>query len=145
MPRITPAGYGQYLIGSSYENMCHIPAGQRWEKCDEEEREAYENDLQKKFRKGVEYLWENAGEMGSIGLRMGQKFATDSEVPVKETRVMGFHHNRLNMEEWSSRHPTHLAIFNGSMNIARDLAIDRSFMTWQEVAIPKGARHFLNI
>jgi hypothetical protein len=110
VPRITPAGYGQYLIGSSYKNMCHIRSGQRWEECDEEEREAYEKDLQEKLRKGVEYLRENAGETGSIGLRMAQMFATDSEVPVKETCVMGFHHNWLNMEEWSSRHPTHLAI-----------------------------------
>lgn len=52
--------------------MCHIRSGRRWEECDEEEREAYENDLQKKTRKGVEYLWENAGDTGSIGLRMGQ-------------------------------------------------------------------------
>lgn len=41
------------------------------------------------------------------------------------------------MEEWPSRHPTHLAIFNGSMKLSQRFGNRQKYMTWQEVAILK--------
>ncbi|OKL56084.1 hypothetical protein UA08_08767 [Talaromyces atroroseus] len=137
MPRTKPVGFGQRLSGTNYDNMCHIRSGQRWEECSAEEREAYEGDLQKSLMRGMKYLWDNPEETGSIGLRMGRKVIEAEEQPVRETDVMGFHRNWADLEKWSSRHPSHLEIFSGSMKHSKRFGDDRRFMTWQEVAILK--------
>jgi Haem-containing dehydratase len=137
VPRTKPVGFGQRIFGTNYDNMCHIRSGQRWEECDAEEREAYEGDLQKVLMRGMKYLWDNPEETGSIGLRMGQKVIAAEEHPIRETAVMGFHRNWADLEQWSSRHPSHLEIFSGSVKHGRRFGDDRKFMTWQEVAILK--------
>ena len=128
-------GFGQRLYGTNYDNMCHIRSGQRWEECGAAEREAYEGDLQKRLMRGMHYLWDNPEETGSIGLRMGQKVM--NEQLVRETAVMGFHRNYADLEKWSSRHPSHLEIFSGSMKHSKRFGEERKFVTWQEVAILK--------
>ncbi|KAL2829617.1 heme-containing dehydratase protein [Aspergillus pseudoustus] len=138
-PRIEQVGHGQRIWGTNYNNMCHIRSGQRWEDCDDEERAAYEGSLQPTLMRGMQYLWDNPEETGSIGLRMGKRViagATD-EQSVLETSVMGFHRNWADLEKWSSRHPSHLEIFSASMKHNKRFGDDRKFITWQEVAILK--------
>jgi hypothetical protein len=137
MSQIQAVGFGQRVCGSNYDNMCHIRSGQRWEDGDVEEREAYEGDLQPTLVRGMQYLWENPEEMGSIGLRMGETVVATDEQPLRETSVMGCHRNWADMEGWSSRHPSHLEIFNASMKHGKRFEDDRKFITWQEVAILK--------
>ena len=135
-PPVRPSGFGQHLFGSNYDNMCHIRSGQQWEESDTEECEAYENNLQRVLMTGMIYLWENPEETGSIGLRMARRITGGNRL-VKETSVMGFHRNWSDLEKWSSRHPSHLAIFSGSVQHGRRFGENRKFMTWQEVAILK--------
>lgn len=137
-----PQGFGERLTGTSYENMCHIRSGQWWEKCDDEERIAYEGDLQVKLMQGMNYLWEHPEETGTIGLRFLQNLDDDGS-PIKETCGAGFHRNWADLEKWSSRHPSHLAIFNGAMKHAKRFGDERKFMTWHEVSIlRRGDAHF---
>jgi hypothetical protein len=137
MSQIQAVGFGQRVCGSNYDNICHIRSGQRWEDYDVEEREAYEGDLQPTLMRGMQYLWENPEETGSIGLRMGETVVATDEQPLRETSVMGFHRNWADMEGWSSRHPSHLESFNASMKHGKRFGDDRKFITWQEVAILK--------
>ncbi|KAL2841106.1 heme-containing dehydratase protein [Aspergillus pseudodeflectus] len=137
MSRTQAVGFGQRVCGRNYDNMCHIRSGQRWEDCDAEEREAYEGDLQPTLMRGMQYLWENPEETGSIGLRMGQRVIATDKQPLRETSVIGFHRNWADMEKWSSRHPSHLEIFSASMKHGKRFGDDRKFITWQEVAILK--------
>ncbi|KAK5173913.1 uncharacterized protein LTR77_002594 [Saxophila tyrrhenica] len=73
-PREVPKGIGEHLTGTNYDNMCHIRSGQWWEQCDDVEREAYEGEdgLQRKLMNGMQYLWDNPAETGTIGLRLLQ-------------------------------------------------------------------------
>ncbi|SMR42162.1 unnamed protein product [Zymoseptoria tritici ST99CH_1E4] len=136
LPSNVPTGFGQRLTGSNYENMCHIRSGQWWELCEEAERESYENDLEPKLMGGMNYLWENPEETGTIGLRFLQNLNDNGE-PIKETCGAGFHKNWADLEKWSSRHPSHLAIFNGMMAHAKKFGDGRKLMTWHEVWIFK--------
>jgi len=52
-PKSVPNGIGERLTGINYENMCHIRSGQWWERCNDEEREAYENKLQETLMSGM--------------------------------------------------------------------------------------------
>jgi hypothetical protein len=133
---VYPKGFQQRLTGSNYHNMCHIRSGQFWELCSDEEREAYESDLQKTLMKGMQYLWENPKETGTIGLRFGQRVDEDGRLK-RETSAMGFHRNWADLEKWSSRHPSHLAIFSGAMKHNKRFGDSAKFMTWQEVSILK--------
>lgn len=136
LPSKTPNGFGERLTGTNYDNMCHIRSGQWWELCDEEERVSYETNLQEKLMGGMQYLWDNPEETGTIGLRFLRNLNNQGDL-IKETCGAGFHKNWKDLERWSSRHPSHLAIFNGMMAHARAFGDDRKFMTWHEVWILK--------
>lgn len=133
-PPIIPRGFGERLTGTNYANMCHIRSGQWWERCDNEERLAYEDNLQRTLMEGMNYLWQHPEETGTIGLRFLQNLHGHG-APIKETCGAGFHRNWADLEKWSSRHPSHLAIFNGAMKHAKRFGEDRKFMTWHEVSI----------
>ena len=135
-PSKAPRGLGEHLHGANYNNMCHIRSGQWWEQCNEEETRAYEDDLQKTLMSGMQYLWEHPEETGTIGLRFVQNLDREGK-PIRETAGVGFHRNWADLEKWSSRHPSHLAIFNGAMKHAKKFGENRKFMTWHEVSILK--------
>ena len=136
VPTKTPKGFSERLTGTNYDNMCHIRSGQWWELCDDEERISYETNLQEKLMGGMQYLWDNPEETGTIGLRFLQNLDDQGEL-INETCGAGFHKNWKDLERWSSRHPSHLAIFNGMMAHAKKFGDGRKFMTWHEVWIFK--------
>lgn len=136
VPSPVPVGLGERLTGANYENMCHIRSGQWWEKCADEERIAYEGDLEVKLMDGMRFLWDHPEETGTIGIRFLQNLDKDGQ-PIRETCGAGFHKNWRDLERWSSRHPSHLAIFNGMMAHAKRFGDDRKLMTWHEVWIFK--------
>ena len=157
-PLSTPTGVGERLTGTNYDNMCHIRkscrselfsictaadvqpgSGQWWTQCDSVEREAYEGDdgLQKTLMNGMQYLWDHPDETGTIGLRFLQNLDADNE-PIRETCGAGFHRNWEDLEQWSSRHPSHLAIFNGAMRHAKRFGPDRNFMQVRTQSLCRG-------
>ncbi|KAK3113495.1 hypothetical protein LTR53_009173 [Teratosphaeriaceae sp. CCFEE 6253] len=136
LPTQNPVGLGEHCTGTNYDNMCHIRSGQYWEKCDDIERTAYEENLQQTLMTGMRYLWEHSEETGTIGLRFLQNTNDEGEL-VKETCGAGFHRNWADLERWSSRHPSHLAIFNGAIKHAKQFGEGRKLMTWHEVSILK--------
>ncbi|KAK3627118.1 hypothetical protein LTR56_012575 [Elasticomyces elasticus] len=135
-PTVVPKGIGEHLTGTNYNNMCHIRSGQYWEKCPDDERIAYEENLQQTLMTGMRYLWAHPEETGTIGLRFLQNTNSDGEL-MKETCGAGFHRNWADLEKWSSRHPSHLAIFNGAIAHAKKFGEGRKLMTWHEVSILK--------
>lgn len=136
-----PKGIGEYVSGTNEDNVCHIRSGQYWETCGEKEREAYETKLEPVLMEGMRYLWTNAAETGTLGLRFLQNLSPPSPsspaVPIKETSGAGFHRNWADLEHWASRHPSHLDIFSGAMRHNERFGKDKRFMTWHEVSILK--------
>lgn len=155
-PDPPPTGFGQQLKGTNYDNVVHIRSGQCWNQCQEDERQAYETNLQKSLMKGMQYLWDDPLYTGTLGLRWLRNVApsgssstpqsTDSPLdipeqapmkPINESSGAGFFRNLRDLEVWSSSHPTHKAIFAGAHAHARKWGPDRKFMTWHEVSILK--------
>lgn len=140
-PKDIPAGLGQRLTGSNYENLTHIRSGQFWERCPPDERDAYENKLERTLLEGLGYLWSNPLDTGTIGLRfLRNEPPPDSQhdkVVLKETCGVGFFRSLGDLEYWSKRHPSHLAIFNGAMRHAKEFGPGRGLRTWHEVSVLK--------
>ena len=155
-PDPPPKAIGQYLKGTNYDNVVHIRSGQCWNQCQEDEKAAYESNLQKSLMKGMQYLWDNPIYTGTLGLRWLRNVApstfpsipqsTDSPLsipddatmkPINESCGAGFFRNLRDLEVWSSSHPTHKVIFAGAHAHARKWGPDRKFMTWHEVSILK--------
>ncbi|KAF1823670.1 uncharacterized protein K489DRAFT_317968 [Dissoconium aciculare CBS 342.82] len=136
-PAPPPEGLGQRVHGRNrFDNICHIRSGQHWAGCGEEERRAYEGDLQGALMEGMEYLWSHAEETGTLGLRFLRNLDDQGEM-VRETCGAGFFRNWADLERWSSRHASHLRIFNGAMAHAKRFGEGRRLMTWHEVCILK--------
>ena len=135
-PKVVPQGLGQRLVGKSYENMTHIRSGQCWDQCEKDEASAYENGLQKTLMRGMDHLWANPVDTGTVGLRWLRNIDAGGE-PINETCGAGFFRNLKDLEVWSSTHPTHMAIFTGAHKHAREWGPNRKFMTWHEVSVLK--------
>ncbi|KPI35897.1 Phenylacetaldoxime dehydratase [Cyphellophora attinorum] len=146
-PSSRPRGLGQRLYGTNYENMCHIRSGQCWNQCPADEAAAYERPggLQEKLMKGMTYLWTNAEDTGTLGLRWLRNVDTKSAgskvsiqpMIINETCGAGFFRNLKDLEQWSSTSPSHMAIFTGAHKHAREWGDNRKFMTWHEVSVLK--------
>ena len=134
-PEVVPKGFGQRLTGSSYDNMVHIRSGQCWEHCPPGEAEAYESKLQKSLMKGMQHLWDNPLETGTLGLRWLRNIV-DGET-INETCGAGFFRNLRDLEIWTEKSEPHLEIFRGAHQHARDWGDGRKFMTWHEVSVVK--------
>lgn len=147
-----PRGYGQVLRGTNYDNITHIRSGQCWAQCPPDEAAAYtrEGGLQEKLMKGMAYLWEHPDKTGTLGLRWlrnvqprpaepagGGGAGGNEVVSINETCGAGFFRNLKDLENWSSTHPSHMAIFTGAHKHAREWGKDRKFMTWHEVSVLK--------
>lgn len=141
-PSPTPAGFGERLVGTNYDNMTHIRSGQFWENTDDVERAAYEQKLEPTLMKGLDYLWENPSESGNCGLRFLRNLAADGHA-LRETCGAGFFRSLADLEKWSKSHPTHKAIYAGLMKHAKEFGPTRKLRTWHEVSIlKKGEAHF---
>lgn len=146
-PSNTPRGLNQRLNGTSYDNITHIRSGQCWNQCPPDEAAAYERPggLQEKLMKGMTYLWTNAHDTGTLGLRWLRNVDPTATVDanttppktIKESSGAGFFRNLKDLENWSSTHPSHMAIFTGAHKHARKWGPDRKFMTWHEVSVLK--------
>lgn len=85
---------------------------------------------------GMQHLWDNPIDTGTIGLRFLQNVNSADE-KIRESCGAGFFRNWADLEYWSSTHPSHLAIFVGALAHARKFGPDKKFMTWHEVSILK--------
>lgn len=103
---------------------------------------------------GMQYLWDNPEDTGTLGLRFLQN-VNENDQMIKETCGAGFFRNLADLEVWSSTHPSHLAIFVGALahgefrtlndipellliqvfcsDVARRFGPDKKFMTWVSI------------
>ncbi|UKZ93810.1 uncharacterized protein TrAFT101_008718 [Trichoderma asperellum] len=76
---------GRIIEGENKVSVAHIRSGQFWERCKDDEREAYESTLEPILREGMTFLEENAEETGDIGLRFSRHMVTNRLLQAEET------------------------------------------------------------
>jgi len=135
-PLTTPAGLRERLVGSNYEHMVHIRSGQFWENCGPQESDAYRSKLKPTLEAGLAYLWQNAVDTGTIGLRYLCNLGPEGRQR-QETCGAGFFRSLGDLEHWAESHPSHLAIFHGAIDHATAFGAGRKLRTWHEVSVLK--------
>ncbi|KAK6453327.1 hypothetical protein FP744_10009579 [Trichoderma asperellum] len=75
---------GRVIEGENKVSVAHIRSGQFWERCKDDEREAYEGTLEPILREGMAFLEENAEETGDIGLRFSRHIVTNRVLQAEE-------------------------------------------------------------
>ncbi|KAH8806137.1 heme-containing dehydratase protein [Xylogone sp. PMI_703] len=138
---------GKIFCGNNDDVMVHIRSGQFWERCNLEEREAYEANLEPVLRQGMKYVELNAFESGDYGLRFMRNLTTnrllqaEQTEPIlgrqrRETSVAGFYRSLGDLERWASSHQTHHKIFHGVHKHALQFGQGNfKFRSWHEVCI----------
>lgn len=79
---------GRVMEGENKVSVAHIRSGQFWERCKDDEREAYESTLEPILREGMTFLEENAEETGDIGLRFSRHMVTNRLLQAEEAEKM---------------------------------------------------------
>ncbi|KAL7790903.1 heme-dehydratase domain-containing protein [Trichoderma ceciliae] len=87
-PNFEKDSKGRVIEGENRVSVVHIRSGQFWERCKEDEREAYESTLETVLRAGMTYLEENAAESGDIGLRFSRNMTTNRLLQAEEAEEM---------------------------------------------------------
>lgn len=144
--KVVPAGRGQRVTGTPFQNMVHIRSGQFWENCVPVERNAYETRLQPTLVNGMRYLWDNAVVTGTFGLRYVNTLDSSGR-KLLETAGIGFYRSLGHLEHWAATHPSHLAIFHGAIAHANEFGTSRKMRTWHEVGVlneGEGSFEYLN-
>ncbi|OQE22617.1 hypothetical protein PENSTE_c010G09652 [Penicillium steckii] len=156
---------GFSIKGTNPSDIVHIRSGQFWKNCLDKESSAYLENIEPKLRNGLSYLWDNSLESGSFGVRYlqnthldldsqddtdktGTKTKTTTEnsdsiskylnYSPKESCVTAYFKNMTDLERWSSKHPSHLAIHAAAISHARRFGDTRKFRTWHEVSVIRG-------
>lgn len=139
-PDQSPRGLGQRIYGSNKHNTVHIRSGQLWENCDPQEADAYEEKLEPTLVKGLEYLWQNPVETGTLAIRYLRN-ADEGTMPStatrwrRETCGAGFFTSLESLESWAKSHPSHLAIWRGALSHFKAFGENRKLRTWHEVSV----------
>lgn len=149
VPNFTKDTKNRAISGCNADMLLHIRSGQWWARCSEDEKKAYETNLEPVLRKGMAYLEDNAAESGDFGLRFMRQLVSNRHVqleergksdgrPRLETCSAGFFRSLKDLERWASQHQTHHKIFHGAHAHSAFFGKDTYKMrTWHEVAILK--------
>ncbi|KAF2185188.1 putative phenylacetaldoxime dehydratase family protein [Zopfia rhizophila CBS 207.26] len=140
VPEIVPKGIGQHLIGHNYNNVVYIRSGQFWESCSAVESQAYEVKLEPALQTGLQYLWQNPVDSGAIGVRYLRNTECNGNVSGrvrKDTCAAGFLRSLGDLEQWAKKHPSHLKIYHGALQHAREFGGERKLRTWHEISVLK--------
>ena len=129
---------GVRVIVKPPENMCVIRSGQNWGHCDPEQQGWYLEKLHPVLLEGMRYLGDNPRETNCYSLRFVDR-KDDSWGAMEQSFGLGFATDVHAFEQWAKSHPTHLAIFDGFLNMVDTFGANLQLRLWHEVTALPGS------
>ncbi|HKR91934.1 phenylacetaldoxime dehydratase family protein [Novosphingobium sp.] len=122
------------LVG--HDNIAVIRSGQDWSKTTGTERELYLSKMAPTLRAGMDFLSTRGLEIGCYANRLMYNLDASGQ-PIDRAFGLGYWRSLEDMEAWAEHHPTHIAIFDGFMDIARTLQGQFDLRLFHEVCVVK--------
>lgn len=124
------------------EGMCTIRSGQDWTYCGETEKTHYLGKLHPVLIKGMSFLTDNPEETNCYSMRFIDN-VEDDWGDMEQTFGLGYATDIYAFENWAKSHPTHLAIFDGFLNMVDTFGQEMRLRLWHEVVVlPKQGCEF---
>jgi aldoxime dehydratase len=130
-PRREIASRGQRLRATTPHNMTALRSGQFWVGAGEEQLADYNENLQPKLMRGMNFLLDNKQDTGTLALRVMTNLDEDGEERA-ETSVLAYFLSLEQLEDWSKSHVTHLDIYRHAIAMNRQFKEKREVITWHE-------------
>lgn len=132
---------GRRLYAQVPLNMTAIRSGQFWEAAQHEQLADYDENLQPKLMRGMQYLADHKAQTGTLALRIMTNLSAEGENR-RETSVLGYFLGLDQLEGWAKSHDTHLDIYRHAIAMNRLHGERREVVTWHEVFIMLGGVAF---
>lgn len=133
---------GRRVVVTPPENMCVIRSGQNWGFCNSEQRGWYLEKLHPVLLEGMRYLRDNPQETNCYSLRFVDR-KDDSWGAMDQSFGLGYATDVHAFEQWAKSHPTHLAIFDGFLQMVDTFGAELQLRLWHEVtALPREGCEF---
>lgn len=132
---------GRRLIASTPHNMTALRSGQYWVGAGAEQLEDYQENLQPKLMRGMNFLLDNKQDTGTFSLRVMTNLDNDGKERA-ETSVLAYFLSLDQLEDWSKSHVTHLDIYRHAIAMNRKFKEKREVVTWHEVFVMPAAASF---
>jgi aldoxime dehydratase len=102
-------GAGRRLCVEMPANVCFARGGPDWSRATGEERELFLADVFPALEDGARYLAGNPDEAGCYTCRFVHELNADGSAR-DQVNVLAYYVTLRNLEHWTAKHPTHLAI-----------------------------------
>ena len=132
---------GRRLRAVTPHNMTALRSGQYWVGAGPEQLGDYQDNLQPKLMRGMNFLLENKEETGTLALRVMVNLDEDGKERA-ETSVLAYFLSLDQLEDWSKSHVTHLDIYRHAIAMNRLYKEKREVVTWHEVFVMPAATSF---
>lgn len=136
--RPLPDSRGRRLVVQAPANLALIRSGQDWTGCRDAERAMYVDTIHPLLETGMAYLRDNPVESGCASCRFMTEVTPDGDSRTA-TFGLAYFQSLGHLEAWSSRHPTHLAIFRAFHGLMRLTNATNKLKLWHEVSVLGGA------
>lgn len=126
--------FGKHLKAIAPDNVCLIRTAQDWTRCPTDEKETYFSLVEPALQKAYQYLNTHQVESGSINPKFVQELDEKNQ-PVEKTCVVSFFLSLKHLEEWTHKHPTHIALFGTFAEMLRRHNLSVQLSLWHEVSV----------
>lgn len=136
---------GRRLRATTPHNMTALRSGQFWVGASEEQLADYNENLQPKLMRGMNFLLDNKRNTGTLALRVMINLDEDGRER-QETSVLAYFLSLKQLEDWSKSHVTHLDIYRHAIAMNRQFKEKREVITWHECFVmpPATAFEYIN-
>ena len=141
-PSVDPAAPPARIRIVGHDNMAVIRSGQDWSNTGGAERELYLAKMRPVLQAGMDFLSTQGMEIGCYSNRLMQNI-DEAGNPVERAFGLGYWRSLADLEAWAEHHPTHVAIFDGFMTIAKTLEGKFDLRLFHEVFVVKSAEQIL--
>jgi aldoxime dehydratase len=119
-------------------NVCFARGGPDWTESMGDEREVFLADVYPALVEGARYLAKNPEEAGCYSCRLVHE--TDREGGARDqVNVLAYYVTLRNLENWTARHPTHLAIYGRFLAMLRRIGRMPDVLLDHEISVlPRG-------